>query len=281
MQAACGVGNDHVIAAGRGALDGVKNDGGRVGAHAGLHQRHLRPLGPKLKLLTGGSAEGIARCQHDAAALLFVQARQLGDRGRLAHTVDADDQNDSGLAVQLHRVAGGQLLTDDAAQGVQRLLPGLEVLFLDLIVQLVHKAHSAGGADIGQNELLLQPVIQVIIDLRVGQRIDDALEKAGAGLFQTTLDLLLLLKLLFRNIAFEKVEKAHSWPSLLLICRPVGAGHVRPAGLCGFPLAGGRIYVAGRACPAPTCHQVISSAFTLSRSRRKILETPSSCIVTP
>ena len=86
------------------------------------------------------------------------------------------------------------------------------MLFLDLIVQLIHKAHGAGGADIGQNKLLLQPVIQVIIDLRVGQRIDDALEKAGAGLFQTALDLLLLLKLLFRNIAFEKVEKAHRGP---------------------------------------------------------------------
>ena len=212
MQAACGVGNDHVIAAGRGALDRVKNDGGRVGAHAGLHQRHTGAVSPEFQLLTGGSAESIARCQHDAAALLFVQACQLGDRGRLAHTVDADDQNDSGLAVQLHRVAGGQLLTDDAAQGVQRLLPGLEVLFLDLIVQLIHKAHGAGGADVGQNELFLELVVQIIVDLRVGQRIDDALEKARAGLFQPALDLLLLLKFLLGNIAFEKVEKAHRGP---------------------------------------------------------------------
>ena len=30
-----------------------------------------------------------------------------------------------------------------------------------------------------------------------------------------------------------------------------------------------------------TCHQVIRSALTLSRSKRKIFDTPSSCIVTP
>ena len=40
----------------------------------------------------------------------------------------------------------------------------------------------------------------------------DALEKARAGLFQPALDLLLLLKFLLGNIAFEKVEKAHRGP---------------------------------------------------------------------
>ena len=66
--------------------------------------------------------------------------------------------------------------------------------------------------DVGQNELFLELVVQIIVDLRVGQRIDDALEKARAGLFQPALDLLLLLKFLLGNIAFEKVEKAHRGP---------------------------------------------------------------------
>ena len=86
------------------------------------------------------------------------------------------------------------------------------MFFLDLVVQLVHQAHGAGGADVGQNELFLEPVVQIIVDLRVGQRIDNALEKARAGLFQPALDLLLLLKFLLGNIAFEKVEKAHRGP---------------------------------------------------------------------
>ena len=67
-------------------------------------------------------------------------------------------------------------------------------------------------ADVGQDELFLELVVQIIVDLRVGQRIDDALEKARAGLFQPALDLLLLLKFLLGNIAFEKVEKAHRGP---------------------------------------------------------------------
>ena len=141
-----------------------------------------------------------------------IQAGQLGNRRGLADAVDADDQNDGGLAVQIHRVAGGQLLADDAAQRVQRLLTGFQVFFLDLVVQLVHQTHGAGGADVGQNELFLELVVQIIVDLRVGQRIDDSLEKARAGLFQPALDLLLLLKFLLGNIAFEKVEKAHRGP---------------------------------------------------------------------
>ena len=52
-------------------------------------------------------------------------------------------------------------------------------------------------ADVGQNQLLFQLVVQVVVDLRVGQRVDDVLEKAGAGLFQPALDLLLFLKFFF------------------------------------------------------------------------------------
>ena len=52
-------------------------------------------------------------------------------------------------------------------------------------------------ADVGQNQLLFQLVVQVVVDLRVGQCVDDVLEKAGAGLFQPALDLLLFLKFFF------------------------------------------------------------------------------------
>lgn len=77
MQTSGGVGNDHVVAAGVGALDGVEDDRRRVRAHAGLDQRHVGALGPELQLLTGGGAEGIARCQHDAAALLLYRPASL------------------------------------------------------------------------------------------------------------------------------------------------------------------------------------------------------------
>ena len=73
VQAACGIGNDHVVALGRGALDRVKDDGGGVGTLTGLHQRHTGAVGPELQLLAGSGAEGIARGQHHTLALLLVQ----------------------------------------------------------------------------------------------------------------------------------------------------------------------------------------------------------------
>ena len=71
------------------------------------------------------------------------------------------------------------------------------MLFLDLVVQLIHQAHSAGGADVGQNQLLFQLVVQVVVDLAWVSVLTIVLEKAGAGLFQPALDLLLFLKFFF------------------------------------------------------------------------------------
>jgi len=216
VQAACGIGNDHVVALGGGALDRVKDDGGGVGTLTGLHQRHTGAVGPQFQLFAGSGAEGIARGQHHTLAFLLIQVGQLGDGGGLAHAVDANDQNHGRFTVQLHRVAGGQFLADDLAQFVQCLLAVLEVLFLHGIPQLVHQAHSAHGADIGQNQLFFQCVIQVVVDLGMGQRVDNVLEKARAGLFQAVLHFLLLLELLLRDVALEKVEKSHGKPPLYI-----------------------------------------------------------------
>ena len=236
------VGNDHVIALGRGALDGIKDDRSGVCPLPCLHQRHLGAVCPQLQLLTGGCAEGIARRQHDPAPLIFVQGRQLGDGGGFAHAVYADDQNHGGLAVQFQRVARGNFAANQRTQSVQRLLPGFQVLFLHLVAQLVHQTHGAGGADIGQNELFFQLIVQIIVNFRVGQRVDDVLEKARAGFFQTALHFLLSLKFLLGDIMLQKIKKAHKKASY---------------------------------------YYEIKSALTFSRSRRKILETPSSCMVTP
>lgn len=89
------------------------------------------------------------------------------------------------------------------------------MLLRDGIAQLIHQAHGAHGANVGQNELFFQGIIQVVVDLRMGQRVDDVLEKAGAGLFQAILHFLLFLELLLRDIALEKVEKSHGKPPFL------------------------------------------------------------------
>ena len=129
MQAACGIRNDQIIAACGGRLDRIKDDGGGVCAFACADDGHTGAACPDLQLLAGGGTECITGRQHHLAALTGVVIGQLGNAGGLAHAVDADDQNDGGLAVQIHRVAGGQLLADDAAQRVQRLLDRFSGVF--------------------------------------------------------------------------------------------------------------------------------------------------------
>ena len=202
-RAAGGVGNDHVIAPGGGALHRVKDDGGGVGALPCLDQGHLGPVCPEFQLLAGCGAEGIARRQHDPVAQILVQVGQLGDGGGLAHTVDADDQDHRGLAGDVHVVGGAHLQADQLPQRLQGLLAGFQVICLHLVAQLIHQADRTVRAHIGQDQLLLQVVVQIIVDLGVGERIDNAGEKAGAGLFQTVIDFFLA----------ECVKQAHAGTS--------------------------------------------------------------------
>ena len=89
------------------------------------------------------------------------------------------------------------------------------MLFLHLVAQLVHQTHGAGGADVRQNELFFQIIVQIIVNFRIGQRVDDVLKKARAGFFQTALHFLLSLKFLLGNIMLQKIKKAHKKASFI------------------------------------------------------------------
>ena len=201
VQAPGGVSNDHVIAAGGGRLHRVKNDGGGVGSLTGLDQRDPGAVGPDLQLLAGGGTEGVARGQHDPAALTGVVIGQLCDARGLAHAVDADDQDDGGVAVQLHLCFGAHLVRNELAQLVRRLLTGLQALFVHAVAELVHQFDGHFAADIGQDELFFQLIVKIIVDLAASECVQDIAPKARAGLFEAVFHLVFFF--------FTKSKKSH------------------------------------------------------------------------
>ena len=80
-------------------LDRLEGDAGRVAALGAADDVDADPLAPGGELLDGGGAEGVGRAQHDRAVLGDQDPGDLADGGGLAGAVDADDEDDAGLAV--------------------------------------------------------------------------------------------------------------------------------------------------------------------------------------
>jgi hypothetical protein len=74
--------------------DGVKDDRAGVGARALGDDLNPRPLAPDLELVDCGRAKCIGGGQYDLLASPLIILGQFGDAGRLARSVDADDQDD-------------------------------------------------------------------------------------------------------------------------------------------------------------------------------------------
>ena len=207
VQPAGRIGDDKVIPAGGRALHCVKDDGGGVGPLPCLDKRHIGALRPGFKLFARRRAEGIAGSQQHPLAEVFVKVGELRDRRCLADAVDPDDEDHGRMAGKIHLVMRGDFKPDDLTQRLEGLLAGFEVVGFHLVAQLVNQAHGGRGADVGQDQLFFEVVVQVVVNLGVGQRVDDGLEKAGAGLFQPD------FKLLF--VFAERIKQAHKAPPLL------------------------------------------------------------------
>ena len=96
MQPAGRVGDDQVRAASDGGVEGVVDDGTRIGARSVGNDRDAGTVRPDPELVDRRGAERIGGRQDHAAALGGVPAGQLADRRRLARPVDADDEHDGG-----------------------------------------------------------------------------------------------------------------------------------------------------------------------------------------
>ena len=56
-------------------------------------------MGPRLELLHGGGAEGVGGGDSDGVTVNTEQVAELSGRSRFAGAIDADNEDDGGLAV--------------------------------------------------------------------------------------------------------------------------------------------------------------------------------------
>ena len=157
MEAAGGIRDDQVGAAGDGRIERVVHDGPRIRAGRVGDHRHLRPVRPDPQLVDRRGAERVGRCQQDRPPLPGVAARQLPDRGRLARAVDTDDQDDRGTAgnrrarapVEVSRHEERRELGPDGRLGAARIAPAASTL---------HEVDRQGRADVAGDQRLLDLV---------------------------------------------------------------------------------------------------------------------------
>ena len=167
MEPSGGVAQHHIHVPGLSSLKCVEQYGAGVRALVLPDDLAFGPLCPDLQLVGGGGAEGIGGAQHHPFALLFQAGGDLSDGGGLAHTVDADEDADAGLRVQLQ---GGvphlHLRHQDLPQGLPDLLLALQVLLADLGPQLFHGVRGSVHAKICHDEGFLQFFKKVLVRLR-------------------------------------------------------------------------------------------------------------------
>ena len=115
----------------------------------------------------------------------------------------------AGRAAQVHLSFGAHLIGNEFAQFIAGLLTGFQALLVHPVPQLVHQFDGHFTAHIGQNELLFQLIVKIIIDLAAGEGIHNVAPEARAGLFEAVLHLIFFF--------FAKSKEAH-WFSPLFCC---------------------------------------------------------------
>ncbi|MND54073.1 hypothetical protein D3C80_451250 [compost metagenome] len=192
VQAASGVGDQHVDATGLGGLYGIEDHRSGVGAGVLGDHRDLVTLAPYLQLLDRSGTEGVASSQHHFLAFELQLLGQFADGGGLAGAVHTDHQDHIGLVLRLYH----QRLLDRAQQRsqffLQRLVQGIgvgQLLAGNLLGQVLDDGGSGFHANVGGQQSGFDFVEQVVIDDFLAQeQAGHALADAGAGLRQALLE---------------------------------------------------------------------------------------------
>ena len=191
LQAASGIGDQHVSPAGAGSLDGVINDGSGVGTGVLGNHRNVVALTPHLQLLDGGSTEGIASGQHHALALGLELLGQLADGGGLADAVHADHQDDVRLLAGVDHqglLDLGQHLAHILFEQTVERLGVLELLAVRVLYQPLDDAGGGVDAKIGGQQLGLQLFEQIVIDLLAAEQAEETGTDILPGTHQAALE---------------------------------------------------------------------------------------------
>ena len=148
-----------------GRLDGVVDNGSRVGTLLTADDLHTGPVCPAHQLLPCRRAEGVGRSQNHFFALVLELARQLADTCGLAHTVDADDQYHRRAVFKLiGGLAHVHLFLDALDQELLALSRIFDVLLLHFSFQVFDDGGRGIDPQISHDKDLLDLIIKIIID---------------------------------------------------------------------------------------------------------------------
>ena len=158
-----GVHKHHVALPGLGGTHSVKDYGGGVGPLVLLDDIHPSPVGPDGQLLGGGGPEGIRGAEEDLLSLLSELMADLADGGSLTHPIHSNKQYHRGGGGQVQsRTPGVHGLSDDLDHGGAGLLHGLNPLLPHPAAQRLHQFQGHVHPSIGQDEGLLQLVVEAV-----------------------------------------------------------------------------------------------------------------------
>ena len=204
MQAAGGVDDDNVRAAGLRRLNGVEHHGGGIGSLLVFDDVHARALRPDGELVGRRGAERVRRREQNAVAFFLELGGKLADRRRLADAVNTDDEHDRRLRREQEH---GVLHLEDAREDLHELLfhlrAGAQLLELDGLAQLRDGLGRRLHAGVGEDERLLKVLEKFLIPrliggknagqlgvhlrLGLGQALFDLIKKSHRTIFSVTI----------------------------------------------------------------------------------------------
>jgi hypothetical protein len=141
----------------RRVVEGVEDDGRRIGARLLPHEVCPDAIGPDGQLLDGGRAERVRGGKRDRqAGVLFEEAGgDLGDRRRLAGAVHPGDEDDRRRRVG-SQSEGALAARESGKQDLTQRREGIRLLSPTRLHQLRHEARRESPADVAGNEHLLE-----------------------------------------------------------------------------------------------------------------------------
>lgn len=100
VDAASGVADEELCLLGDGLLVGMEADRGGICVRISGDHGQIQACAPSLKLLDGGSAEGVRSGEEDGVISSGEPQAELGGGGSFPGAVHADDEDDEGLPIR-------------------------------------------------------------------------------------------------------------------------------------------------------------------------------------
>lgn len=127
VDAAGGVADEELGPVCDGFLVSGEADGGGVGVGVAFDDGEAEAISPALELFDGGGAEGVCCGEDDGVAAAFEPVAEFGGGSGFSGAVDADDEDDEGLAVRAGgggRGVGGESVCEVSAGGFDDVVTG-------------------------------------------------------------------------------------------------------------------------------------------------------------